>query len=247
MTFPKGSLLLVDFTGKIKDTDTIFDSTSIAPPDSDRFTQRPKLVSIGDATFPVIEGFAEALAEAEVEKEIHVEVPPEKGFGERDSGKIRMVPLRKFGDDADKISAGESISLDGKRGIVRFIGSGRVQMDYNHRYAGKTIVFDATVRQHVQSDNDIVAAIIADRLDSVTPTGFEITDGEVRIDVPASLFRSERLQAVKSIIQSDIFAYAGSLSKVHFVETFVSKKMQDAPPPKPDPAPEPTESAAEPA
>ena len=56
-----------------------------------------------------------------------------------------MIPLRKLGEDAEKVSVGDTIDIDNKRAIVRFIGSGRVQVDYNHRYAGRTILYDVNV------------------------------------------------------------------------------------------------------
>ena len=49
-----------------------------------------------------------------------------------------MIPLRKLGEDAEKVSVGDTVEIDNKKGIIRFIGSGRVQIDYNHRFAGKT-------------------------------------------------------------------------------------------------------------
>ena len=32
--------------------------------------------------------------------------------------------------------------MDNRTGIIRFIGSGRVEIDFNHRYAGRTLVYD---------------------------------------------------------------------------------------------------------
>ena len=94
----------------------------------------------------MIKGLDEALAKYKCWRfKTTVEVSPDKGFGERDSGKVRMIPLRKLGDDADKVSVGDSIEIDQKKGIVRFIGSGRVQVDFNHRFAGKTILYDVKV------------------------------------------------------------------------------------------------------
>ena len=37
-----------------------------------------------------------------------------------------MIPLRKLGEDAEKVSIGDMIEVDNKKGVVRFIGSGRV-------------------------------------------------------------------------------------------------------------------------
>jgi peptidylprolyl isomerase len=53
---------------------------------------------------------------------MNVEVAPDKGFGDRDPGKVRMIPQRKLGDKADEVSVGDVIEVDDRTGIVRFIG-----------------------------------------------------------------------------------------------------------------------------
>jgi len=150
LTFDKGSLILVDYTAKVKDSEDVFDTTIEA--DAKKYSihepnvkYQPKLVSIGEVSYPVLKGLDEALAKTSVGDKLTVEVSPEKGFGERDAGKVRMIPTRKLGEDAEKVSVGDTIEVDNKRGIIRFIGSGRVQIDYNHRYAGKTILFEVNV------------------------------------------------------------------------------------------------------
>ena len=163
MTFNKGSLILVDYTAKVKDTNEVFESTiedeakkhSIHDAN---IKYQPKLVSVGESW--VLKGLDEALAKTKVGDKLTVEVTPDKGFGERDSGKVRMIPLRKLGEDAEKVSVGDTIEIDNKRAIVRFIGSGRVQVDYNHRYAGKTILYDVNVLKSLDSDDDKIQGIL---------------------------------------------------------------------------------------
>ena len=111
-----------------------------------------------------------------------VEVSPEKGFGERDTGKVRMIPTRKLGEDAEKVSVGDTIEVDNKRGIIRFIGSGRVQIDYNHRYAGKTILFEVNVIKSLDSPNDKVDGILKNRLPiEDSKISFALKDKEVSV------------------------------------------------------------------
>ena len=93
-----------------------------------------------------------------------------------------MIPIRKLGEDAEKVTVGDSIEIDGKRGIIRYIGSGRVQVDYNHRYAGKTILFDVNVIKSLDSPNDKVDGILKNRLPvEDTKIEFDLKDNEVNI------------------------------------------------------------------
>jgi len=169
LTFDKSSLILIDYVAKVKDTNEVFDTT--IEEDAKKYSiyesdvkYQPKLVSIGEISYPVLKGLDEALAKTAVGDKLTVEVSPDKGFGERDSKKVRMIPIRKLGEDAEKVSIGDSIEIDDKRGIIRFIGSGRVQIDYNHRYAGKTILYDVNVIKSLDSENDKIDGILKNRM-----------------------------------------------------------------------------------
>ena len=232
MTFNKGSLILIDYTAKVKDSEEIFDTTieedakkhSIHEPN---VKYQPKLVSIGEVSYPVLKGLDEALAKTTVGDKLTVEVTPDKGFGERDSGKVRMIPIRKLGEDAEKVSVGDTIEVDNKRGIIRFIGSGRVQIDYNHRYAGKTILYDVNVVKSLDSPHDKVDGILKNRLPlEDSKITFELKDKEVNITIPEEILRADGLQIMKHFIQLDVFKFVPSLEKVNFIETHLNKQNQ---------------------
>jgi len=232
LTFNKGSLILIDYTAKVKDSEEIFDTTieedakkhSIHEPN---VKYQPKLVSIGEVSYPVLKGLDEALAKTVVGDKLTVEVTPDKGFGERGSGKVRMIPIRKLGEDAEKVSVGDTIEVDNKRGIIRFIGSGRVQIDYNHRYAGKTILYDVNVVKSLDSPNDKVDGILKNRLPlEDSKITFELKDKEVNITIPEEILRADGLQIMKHFIQLDVFKFVPSLEKVNFIEIHLNKQTQ---------------------
>jgi len=236
LTFNKGSLILVDYTAKVKDTEEVFDTTieEDAKKHSiheQNFKYQPKLVSIGEVSYPVLKGLDEALVKTAVGDKLTIEVTPDKGFGERDSGKVRMIPIRKLGEDAEKVSVGDSIEVDNKRGIIRYIGSGRVQVDYNHRYAGKTILFDVNVIKSLDTPNDKIDSILKNRLPvEDTKIAFDLKDKEVNITIPEEILRADGLQIMKHFIQLDVFKFVPTLEKVSFVETHLNKQAQEKKP-----------------
>ncbi|MFB5608616.1 MAG: FKBP-type peptidyl-prolyl cis-trans isomerase [Nitrosarchaeum sp.] len=246
MTFNKGSLILIDYTAKVKDSNEIFDTTIEEDAKKHSIHEsnmkyQPKLVSIGEVSYPVLKGLDEALAKTTVGDKLTIEVTPDKGFGERDSGKVRMIPIRKLGEDAEKVSVGDTIEVDNKRGIIRFIGSGRVQIDYNHRYAGKTILYDVNVVKSLDSPNDKVDGILKNRLPlEDSKITFELKDKEVNITIPEEILRADGLQIMKHFIQLDIFKFVPSLDKVNFIETHLNKQTQTKKPETKEPkTPEP--------
>ena len=233
MTFDKGSLILVDYTTKVKDTSEVFDTT--IEEDAKKYSiheqnvkYHPKLVSIGEVSYPVLKGLDEALAKTSVGDKLTVEVTPDKGFGERDSKKVRMIPIRKLGEDAEKVSAGDTIEVDNKRGIIRFIGSGRVQIDYNHRFAGKIILFDVNVIKSLDSSSDKIDGILKNRFPvEDSKIAFDLKDKEVHIVIPEEILRADGLQIMKHFIQLDIFKFVPTLEKASFVETHINKQTQE--------------------
>ena len=232
MTFDKGSLILIDYVAKVKDTDEVFDTT--IEEEAKKYSihennvkYQPKLVSVGEVSYPVLKGLDEALTKTSVGDKLTIEVTPDKGFGERDSTKVRMIPIRKLGEDAEKVSVGDTIEIDNKRGIIRFIGSGRVQVDYNHRYAGKTIIYDVNVIKSLESDHDKIEGILTNRLPvENSKIEFAIKEKEVNITIPEEIVRADGLQVMKHFIQLDIFKFVPALEKTNFIETYQNKTTQ---------------------
>jgi len=230
LTFNKGSLILVDYTAKVKDTNEVFETTieeeakkhSLHDPN---IKYQPKLVSIGESW--VIKGLDEALANSKVGDKTTIEVTPDKGFGERDSGKVRMIPLRKLGEDADKVSVGDTIEIDEKKGMIRYIGSGRVQIDYNHRFAGKTILYNVNVLKSLETDDEKINGMLKRHMPvDDSKLVFKKTGTTLDITIPEELFRSDGLQVMKHFIQSDIFKFVPSLEKINFLETHQKKPLE---------------------
>jgi len=230
LTFNKGALILIEYTAKVKDTDEVFETTIEAEAKKHSIHDanvkyQPKLVSVGESW--VIKGLDEALANSKVGDKTSVEVTPDKGFGERDSGKVRMIALRKLGEDADKVSVGDTIEIDQKTGIVRFIGSGRVQVDYNHRFAGKTIVYDVNVLRALETDDEKINGMLKRHLPvDDSKLVFKKTGTSLDITIPEELFRSDGLQVMKHFIQSDIFKFVPTLEKINFLETHLNKSSE---------------------
>ena len=228
MTFKKGQLILLDYTAKIKDTDEVFETTieedakknSIHEPN---IKYQPKLVSVGESW--VLKGLDDALPETSVGDKKTIEVSSDKGFGARDKGKVRMIPLRKLGEDAEKVSVGDTVEVDNKKGIIRYIGSGRVQIDYNHRYAGKTILYEINVKKSLDADDDKIKAILQSRMpvedDKLV---FKKSGDSLDITIPEEIFRAEGLSVIKHFTQLDLFKFVSSIKKINFIETYTNKQ-----------------------
>jgi peptidylprolyl isomerase len=229
MPLEKGSLVLVDYTARVKDNNDIFDTTREEEAKKTNFYDpthkyEPRIVSIGESW--VLKGLDEALSNANVGDKLNIEVPPEKGFGKRDDSKIRMIPQRKLGDKADEVGVGDEIEIDNRRAIVRYIGSGRIQVDFNHRFAGKTLLYDANVLKKLDSDNEKVSALVKRRM-GVDENKLQVNLAvpNLEIQLPEDTYLAEGLQIVKRAVANDIFKFVPTVKNIKFIESY------QAPPP----------------
>ena len=119
------------------------------------------------------------------------------------------------------------MEVDNKKGVVRFIGSGRVQIDYNHRFAGKTVLYDVNVIKELKTDDDKVSGILKRYLpvkdDKIL---FKKTGNMLDITIPEEMFRADGLHAIKHFVQTDVFKFIPSLERLNFVESHVNQKAK---------------------
>jgi len=224
MTLEKGSLILLDYTAKIKDTNEIFETTRESDiKDSKEFDPskkyEPRLLGVGEGW--VLKGLDDALLNANIDEHLNIEIPPEKAFGERDPSKVRMIPLRKLGEKANEIGVGDVVEIDQRMGIVRFIGSGRVQVDFNHKYAGRTLIYDANIVKKIESDDEKISNLIKRRLPlELTDIHYEKKDSDLEIIVPEKIFLLDGLQIIKRGIVNDISKFIPVFKTIVFVEKY---------------------------
>ncbi|MDG7011463.1 MAG: FKBP-type peptidyl-prolyl cis-trans isomerase [Nitrososphaerota archaeon] len=229
MAFEKGSLIFANYTAWVKDTGEGIESTVESEAKRLKIYEEarryePRLVAVGEGW--LITGLDAEVAKLSVGDKKEIELSPEKAFGNRDPTQLRMIPLRKFGDREHELAVGDSVDVDNRVGIVRFIGSGRAQVDFNHRLAGKSIVYDFEVLKKVEADGDKVRALIDRRLAGEgSRATFELNGGNLTVTVPQDLFLVEGLQIIKRGIANDVFKFVPAISSLAFVETFKNEKV----------------------
>jgi len=233
MTLEKDSLILADYTAKIKDTGQIIDTTrkedaeKVGDADPTR-TYEPRLIAVGEGW--VLKGLDEALEKADPNQTIDVELTPDKAFGVRDPNKVSRIPIRKFGEKASELSIGAEVEVDNRMGIVRSLESGRAIVDFNHKYAGKTLLYNVDIKEKVESRDAQIQALIHRRLPvEKDKIKFEsVGEEEVKIAIPSDYFLLEGLQIIKRGISTDLFKFIKPLSKVTFMETFENPATKKA-------------------
>ncbi|NWF86316.1 peptidylprolyl isomerase [Candidatus Bathyarchaeota archaeon] len=225
MALQKGDFILIDYTAKVKETGEVFDTTIEETAKKEHLYKEgeiyePKLVVIGEGW--VLKALDESLATMEVTKPASVEIPPEKAFGARDSEKVKRVSLKHLADKGITPSLGMRVEHDGKMATVRAIGAGRVLLDFNPPLAGKTLIYDVTVKKKLETTEERITALVHRRIPTVEEAKFKfaVKEKAVSIEMPEETFYLEGIQVAKRGIAMDIQKFFPKITTIKFTETF---------------------------
>jgi peptidylprolyl isomerase len=225
MALQKGDFILINYTAKVKETNDVFDTTyeEVAKKEhlyKEGETYEPKLVVIGEGW--VLKALDDSLTTMEIDKPATVEIPPDKGFGQRDPEKIRRVPLKQLLAKEINPAIGARIEYQGKMASVRSMGAGRVLLDFNPPLAGKTLIYDVTASKKLVSHEEKIGTLVHRRIPLVEENNFKlvIQDKSLTIDMPETAFYIEGIQIAKRGIAMDIQKFIPDLTETKFVETF---------------------------
>jgi len=222
------NLIYVNYTAKVKDTGEAVETT--VEEESKKLgiydqakSYEPRLVAVGEGW--MLKGLEDEIGRMAIGEKKTIELAPSKAYGERDSTQVRMIPLRKFGEKAGELRTGDAVEVDNRIGLVRFVGSGRAQVDFNHRLAGKTLVYDLETVKKLETDDEVIVGLIGRRLPGeATKLVFSRSEDEVSMDVSEELFLTDGLQIIKRGIANDIMHFIPTVRKVTFRESYVTKE-----------------------
>ena len=246
MSLQKGDFILMDYVAKVKETGEIFDTTIEETAKKEHLYKEgdiyeSKLVVIGEGW--VLKALDDSLTTMEVGKPAAVEIPPEKAFGQRDPEKVKRVALKQLVARDITPSVGMRIEYGGKSATVRAIGAGRVLLDFNPPLAGKTLVYEVTLKKKLETKKEKIAALIHRRIPAVEENKFEFTlkTKAVSVEMPEEAFYLEGVQVAKRGTANDIQRFFPETTAVKFTETFkVEPKKAE---PKPEEEARPTTEA----
>lgn len=235
MPIQKSDFIVVDYTGKVKETGEVFDTTSEETAKEKKLYNEgdiyePRLVVVGEGW--VLKALDEALLTFKIRKNESVEIPPENAFGNRDPEKVKLVPLRRLAARGITPKLGAQVEYDKRLATVRTMGSGRVTLDFNPPLAGKTLVYEVSIKKKLKTAEEKISALIHRRIPAVEAEkfAFKVGTANVTVNMPEDAFYVEGIQLAKRGIALDIQRFLPELTAVKFVEAF--KKPGAAPQPK---------------
>lgn len=160
MNIKKNDFIKIEFTGRISDSNEIFD-TNIKEDAKEAGLKTENLsapiICVGSRMLP--EGFDEDLIGKEENKDYEIELEAEKAFGKRNPKLVQMIPTKLFHEQNINPVRGMQLTLDGQ--LVRVLSSdhGRTLVDFNSPLSGKKVKYNYNIKEKINDEKEKVNAI----------------------------------------------------------------------------------------
>jgi FKBP-type peptidyl-prolyl cis-trans isomerase 2 len=156
----KNNFIEIEFTGKISNTDEIFDTNIKSDAEKAKLNIKeikPFILSVGHKMLP--KGFDEDLEEKEINKQYTLNLKPEDAFGKRNPQLVRMIPTKHFHEQKIEPQRGMQLNLDGQ--LVKILSSdrGRTLVDFNNPLAGKQVTYTYKINKIVTDQKEKINAL----------------------------------------------------------------------------------------
>lgn len=220
MPIKNGDFIKISYTGRLKNG-VVFDTTdeNIAKK-ADIFDEKakyePHLILVGSGY--AVKGLEADLIGKNIEHRGSVDVPPEKGFGERNPALIETFSVTKF---KERPRPGMQVSIDGKNGVVETVIGRRARVDFNHPLAGKTVVYDYTIEEGIKGTKAKIEGLID--LYARADLDVEIQGDVATVIVPYALSFDQRWLMSKRQIADEILAHT-DLKEMQYIEKYAKPK-----------------------
>ena len=97
----------------------------------------------------LISGLEEVMAGKSAADEFSVTVTPEKAYGFRRDDAVQRVPIKHLATKARRYQTGMIVQVNTRQGpkqvTILKVGKFNVDVDFNHPFAGRTLVFDVSI------------------------------------------------------------------------------------------------------
>ncbi|PAV07780.1 peptidylprolyl isomerase [Methanosphaera cuniculi] len=238
MPIDEKDFIKLNYTGKVKSTGDVFDTTYEEVADeagikNENKDYKPMVLAVGSSQ--LIPKLHEEIKNLEVGDKATVEIPAEDAFGKRDPSLIQLIPMKEFKKQGIKPFVGMPISAQGTPGIVRTIDGGRVRVDFNHELAGKDIEYELEIVETIEDDAEKIRGLLEvyygnPNLD-LEKTEI-IIDGEVAKIILDKLagFEQRTVQEVtlsKFRVSREIYENMEEIKKVQFIDEFEEPEPEE--------------------
>lgn len=218
----KGDIVRMNYNASIIGSDVVFDTTyedkaKEAGIFNEKYSYAPMPYIVGSGRF--FKALDDAIAAAEVGKEVTIEVPCEQAAGEKDPKLIETFSVKDFYKQEIRPVPGLEVRLGDRAGVITTVGSGRVKVDFNDKLAGKDLKYTFTVTEVMESNEDKAMAIAQMDFGSNEGFKFEFSENKVSIYTPDIVKFNQNWMMTKFRIVNDM-REAFAVDTIEFIEVW---------------------------
>ncbi|MBW2980963.1 peptidylprolyl isomerase [Candidatus Woesearchaeota archaeon] len=207
VTVKKEDFVEIEYTGKIKEDSTIFDTTSEkVAKESDIYNKDMRygsvIICLGEGQ--ILKGLEKALEGKDTDKEYTVELAPEEGFGKKDPKMIQLIQTSKFKKQGIQPMPGLQINVDGMLGIVKTVSGGRTLVDFNNPLSGRDLVYTVRIKRKVEDDKEKIEGYVKLSL-GLKDVSAEMKEGNAKIKIKKELpddIKDKLTENLKRLVKS---------------------------------------------
>jgi len=172
----------INYIGKIKGTDQVFDLTDEAVArkngvfDEDAFYGPLTIVIGAGHVIPALEKSISGMKAGDKKK---ITVSVEEGFGKREPERVKLIPEAAFKAQGLEAKPGIIVNIGGLVGRVQNVANGRITVDFNHPLAGRELEYDVEIIEDVGNADEQLKGLLNLHLRSHSKdvSSVKITDG----------------------------------------------------------------------
>ena len=160
-TVKKRDFIEIEYTGKIKEGNIIFDTTDEKVAKENNLQGHdfsPAIICIGEEQ--VLKGIDKNLEGKDVGREYEFDISPEDAFGKKNAKLIQLIPTTKFRQQSIQPMPGMQLNIDGMAGTVKTVSGGRTLVDFNHPLAGKELSYKVRINKKITDNKEKLSGYI---------------------------------------------------------------------------------------
>ena len=185
----KQDFIEIEYTGRIKGDDTIFDTTEEKVAKENNLHDKnadysPVVICVGENN--ILKGLEEQMIGKETGKEYTFDISSDNAFGRKNAKLIQLIPTSKFRQQDIQPFPGLQLNIDGVFGVVKTVSGGRCLVDFNHPLSGKDLVYDVKIKRIVENDNEKLKSLLKMHL-HIKDVVIELKEDSANINLKKSL------------------------------------------------------------
>ncbi len=157
-----GDFIEMDFTGYIKESNEVFDTTLAEVAKKNNFYNekeeyRPVIIAVGKGQ--VVKGLDDFIM-GKTPGEYSVNVKPEEAFGMRSAKLLKLMPKSTFKKHNIDPFPGLRVNIDDVMATIVNVSGSRILVDFNHPLAGKEIVYKINIKGFIDDKKKQIGSVV---------------------------------------------------------------------------------------